>query len=666
MTNYEKLIKNIKEEKKPFIALDVETTGVMNGNDNRLTQVALASYDYNKETGKYELQDKIFMLRKADREILENIEKSEVPSKENAETVLYNDFKYSITKEIKSQQTQLDKAESKGDDAKASLIAGKIQTLNEKKKYFDQIPTFGEVRRLFSNVTYDISRGFLQDAVTYVENKLNDKIAEMKDADKLDKILSVQGIRLEEYRKCREGLTDSELAIGVTNFLNKYQKDDTVFINNGTYFTNHYLEKSGITIGDKDNTIDLTQAERSMHGGKSEWTASIDRFAENYMNDTGREIRIFDAFTKALCIGEMTMSACEMSLINTSEKYLENMVKEQAESKDSDYVMSKTRAMSLEWIPDFGDRYDADYHFNSLEYVDFGNDRRYVDINKMFEINDNFEVTLEGEKTPIKTWPELEAKIKALNADISKELLDKIHDKFKETISRAYEQKDEKKKEELFADIPEEKRKKMADMRDYLKRSKEGRLTEDEILKEKENEIMGLVSRLKKTYDEKTSAAKTLAEKEPAIKQKFEAKILPIINQIKNLLDKADINSIKSSVSIEENDPGMDGMTTKTRYEIDITINPTCHFLKLNDGSHNLFRYDYNSNSPRGKEEISYKVYDVKDILKAIKPLKTHLYNDVAELLNQRIQNAAKGLDENKFKSNLLTDIDRELDDFDR
>ena len=79
--------------------------------------------------------------------------------------------------------------------------------------------------------------------------------------------------------------------------------------------------------------------------------------------------------------------------------------------------------------------------FNSLEYIDFGSERRYVDIDKMFEVNDNFEITLEGEKEPIKNWNELEEKIKALNGQVSPELLNRIQEKYEELSKFVREQK---------------------------------------------------------------------------------------------------------------------------------------------------------------------------------------------------------------------------------
>ncbi len=43
LTNYEKLT-NAIGERKPFIACDISTTGVMNGNSNAVTQIAFVSF----------------------------------------------------------------------------------------------------------------------------------------------------------------------------------------------------------------------------------------------------------------------------------------------------------------------------------------------------------------------------------------------------------------------------------------------------------------------------------------------------------------------------------------------------------------------------------------------------------------------------------------------
>lgn len=97
-TNYEKMQFEIGKEHNPFIVYDVETTGIMNGLDNRITQVSLVAYDYNKQTGKYELQDQLFMLAKPDEQAIRAIQEGEKVTKENIERRLAQDFAYSFVK----------------------------------------------------------------------------------------------------------------------------------------------------------------------------------------------------------------------------------------------------------------------------------------------------------------------------------------------------------------------------------------------------------------------------------------------------------------------------------------------------------------------------------------------------------------------------------------
>ena len=404
-TNYDKLINHIGKEHSPFIVYDVETTGIMNGNDNCITQMALTFYDYNKENGKYELQDELFMLAKPNEEIIRNIQSIDKYRKEH--------FEEAVTESLK-------------DDYIYSLLKNEI---NEENKQ--------AIRDSRDNIDERVFNRFCTNYGRYEK-----KVAEFRNALTIEEILKKQGLDLEKYIKDDLGLTTAEMQVGITEFLNKYCKENTVFVNNGTYFAKHYMDKVGLSFLGKtdepDKVIDLIQAERSKHGGVSRWTSDIPTFAENYKKETGKEIKTFDALTKALCIGESATKACDMRVSLTSENYLEKKVSESAFSKDNDYVMSLARANTLKWnIASERDFYDADYHFNSLEYVNFGNDRRYVDIDKMFKMNDNFEITLDGEKTPIKTWEELEAKIKSLNAEISDELLDKIHEKYDEITKEA-------------------------------------------------------------------------------------------------------------------------------------------------------------------------------------------------------------------------------------
>lgn len=440
-TNYERLVENIQQQHKPFIIYDVETTGVMDGNDNRITQIALASYSYNEQKEQYELQDKMFLLAKGDKTALEKIEENQIINEINVRRAIFNDYKYSIVKEIKSLEKKLINCT---DEVREDHFKGEISRLKDVYEYLDKTAiSFGMMEEMQKTERNPLTLAIFTEALNYLKAHWDEKVDEMTKAETIGSRLMRQGINFEVYKEGNEGLTSAEMNIGISNFLKKYMTNDTVFINNGTYFSHHYLDKEGIQIADKDAIeIDMTQAQRSMNGGKSSWTTDIEKFAENYKNATGKEIQTFDAFTKALCIGEIAMQATDLKLVNNSEHYLQSMLKEEAMSKDDGYVLSKDSVLT--WVPDHNTFTNADFIFNNLEYVDFGNDRRYVDLDSMFTINGNFEVTLEGEKTPIKTWEELEAKIKALNSEISKELLDKIHDKFMEISDRAVEQKAEK------------------------------------------------------------------------------------------------------------------------------------------------------------------------------------------------------------------------------
>lgn len=451
-TNYDKMLKEIGEKHNPFIVYDVETTGIMNGNDNRITQMSLVAYAYNDKNSKYELQDQIFMLAKPDEKAIREIQRIETEQSADPEGTamakLMDDYVYSLVKKETDEEKKADII-SMGKSAIDYLTVGRPK--DETLKYAD-----GFVAVMFKDDKTEKELadsnpelyGFCKDFNSYSYNRTNAKLTELASVPTAHETLEKQGLDLEQYIKDGKGLTATEMQVGITEFLNKYHTDDTVFVNNGTHFANHYLKKENLTLlgydDNKDKVIDLIQAQRSYNARKDlgsnyvRWTADVGTFAENYKKETGKEIKTFDALTKGLCMGEITAKACGMTVSLTSEKYLENKVSESAMSKDNDYVMSMARASSINWLPDYTDRYDdADYHFNSLDYVDFGNDRRYVDIDKMFEMNDNFEITLEGEKEPIKTWEELEAKIKALNSEISDSLLEKIHEKYEEITQTA-------------------------------------------------------------------------------------------------------------------------------------------------------------------------------------------------------------------------------------
>ena len=386
MTNYDKLTEQIRKERKPFIVFDVETTGVMNGNDNRITQIALAKYEWNES--RYELQDKIFMLAKGNDDVIRAIQDREKPTEDNARRILGEEFDYKSTHQKTFAYT--DKEE-------------------------------------------------------YISKNLDSKIKEMENAPKIDEILSLQGIDSTNWLSSKDGLTSEEMAIGVMEFMNKYDNENVSLVTNGTYYAKHYLDKEGIVL-DKDNeqTIDMVQAKRSWKGGGSEWTADVKDFAVEYEKENGKHIETFDALTKALIYGEMVGKATGYDISNRSVNYLANAVKESA-SKDEGYNLTQTELHnSLHIYSDMWDAWDvADYHFDSLEFVDFGNEKVYVDIDAMFEVNDNFEITLEGDKEPIKSWEELEDKIRSLNANISDKLLDQIKEKYEELEMSAENQRKE-------------------------------------------------------------------------------------------------------------------------------------------------------------------------------------------------------------------------------
>lgn len=430
-TNYDKLKMEIGSNHNPFIVYDVETTGIMNGNDNHITQISLVAYAYNRDNDKYELQDQLFMLAKPDEQVIRTLQKADKARIENPEQTikdrLIDDYIYSLVKkepDEKKQKAICDKRSLYEDYC--ALDARGFARLSDKILAISNDP---------SNDTFHegiICEGFVRFCNSC--GRLNKKTAEVKKEMTVEQILAKQGLDLEKYIADGKGLTPAEMQVGITEFLNKYHAPNTVLVNNGTHFTKHYMEKENLSFlghaDDADKVIDLIQVQRSMRGGNV-----------HFKKETGREIKLFDALTKGLCLGEITVTACDMSVSLTSEKYLANKVAKSAMSKDNDYVVSNARASAMNWIPVSQHAFDiADFHFNSLEYVDFGNDRRYVDIDKMFEMNDNFEITLEGEKEPIKTWEQLETKIKALNSKISDSLLEKIHEKYEEISRKAEEE----------------------------------------------------------------------------------------------------------------------------------------------------------------------------------------------------------------------------------
>ncbi len=437
----------IKEKHHPFITYDIEITGITNGRNDRITQISLVAYNYNKQAGKYELQDQLFMLAKPDKQAIRAIQEGEKVTKENIERRLAQDYAYSFVKNKESEIQKLEKklthdenypkrhSQKELDDLRERIALEKdslaiaVSVYKTRKEMLDSGVSIDEI---FSMPIVDatISPQVLDDCRNYIAKHYESKKLEMEKAPLLKDILKSQGLDLETYIKENKGLTAGEMQTGITAFLDKYRTDNTVFISDG-YFSKYYMEKVGLSmhLDNPDKIINLVEA--------SSWRNGRWIFVLDYRPETWKDIKTFDALTKALGSGEMTANYTGLGTSLTSKNYLDQKVKEETVSKDNHYVMSLFRASQIEWFPDYSDHYnDADYCFNRLEYVDFGNDRRYVDIDKMFAMNNNFEITLEGEKEPIKTWEELESKIKALNSDISKELLNKIHEKYDEITKK--------------------------------------------------------------------------------------------------------------------------------------------------------------------------------------------------------------------------------------
>ena len=440
MTNYEKLMSLIKTRHRPFIVTDVETTGVMNKNDNRITQIALASYGYRN--GQYEIEDRIFMLARADKDVLDAISEREMPSTENAKKLLEEEYCYNLKAEVKKN---IRNCENRLETAKKNNKTEKIKLETE---------MLSELNDAYDTLVKDIEEHpdvYRKKSEKYVEENLSSKVQSLVDAPKLTERLKLQGISMDKWIEEGKGLNSFELQTGITEFMKKYGNTDTVLLTNGSFFQKHYMEKENLSFGDYD-TIDLNMVAKSSGRDLGDWTPDLDAFSTAYREETGKEIKTFDALTKALVFAEMTMKAVDEKLTNVSRTYLKNEVKETAFCHDNDYVMSLSEFAKHKWV--LADGIPSNFNgfvFNSLEYVNFGNDRRYVDLDKMFVMNNNFEITLEGEKEPIKTWEELEAKIKALNADISEELLKKIEDKYIEIQAEAKARAEEEREREADA-----------------------------------------------------------------------------------------------------------------------------------------------------------------------------------------------------------------------
>lgn len=514
-TNSDKL-KEISDKKPPLIFVDVETTGIMNGNDNHITQLAMTAYDFNRSTGRYELQDNIFLLAKAHPDTLHGIEVKGAPTKENASRLLKNEYidayrqeiargYTNISNRIKTLEKKIEKREEQIENCTSRQIKKKegyetdlarykknlaveqttlaefqkLRSLvfdeNDKPINFDDKPE-QDINKLVESIRNDAfikergdiyptgeviagSHTFKNDKQAkdnnltvfknvscYIDSRLDDKIKTLKN-ESLDNVLSVQGIDKGKWIKEGLGLTTGEMQIGINEFLKKYDSDSSrpaTYVTNGTHYTTHYLTKDALSIFDatKRNVFDIYQHEKWQSESENKWTANVGTFAKIYEQRTGKTIKTFDAFTKALCYAEMTKEITNIPFSNSSVNQLANAVVGKVSSMDKDYVMSAARASALNWKVTSQYNFEhSDYKFNSLDYVDFGTTRKYVDIDTLFEINDNFEVTLEGEKEPIKNWNELENKIKALNANISEDLLEQIKFKYEEIEKNAEEQK---------------------------------------------------------------------------------------------------------------------------------------------------------------------------------------------------------------------------------
>lgn len=442
MTNNEKLQSYLVEQKRPLIFYNVETTGCMNGNDNRITQIALTAYEYNNTSGKYELQDHMFLLAKANENSLQNIENRSLTTDENITALLKEEYVFNYTdnvkKDIKNCQNRQKTLQNKIDKAVVKYGENSAQVEDFQNRLLEEIAMEENLAQELNEKTayaaeHEKDLIESQECLDYVDKYFALKKEQLENQTPLKDVLFSQGINLDTWRKSGLGLSFGEIQIGINKFLQSYAKEDSVFMSNGTYFAKHYMDKERLSLNKDKEEIDVPKVL-----GQTDWTYSLSKISADYFRKTGKTIQNFDALTKALCMAEMIGSRIGVSFKNTSQKYLEEQAKwEVAKGRDGDYidgdyVLTMSQLEKANIVMDIP-RYDKNIPiFNSLEYVDFGSERRYVDIDKMFEVNNNFEITLEGEKDPIKTWEELEAKIKALNGEISPELLNRIHEKYDE------------------------------------------------------------------------------------------------------------------------------------------------------------------------------------------------------------------------------------------
>lgn len=559
MTNYEKLMNDIKIQHKPFIVSDVETTGIMDGNDNRITQIALAGYKY--ENGRYQLQDKIFMLAGADKKVLDEIESRQSPDRENVEKLLAEDYAYNIKadllRKIKNCTNRLKTATNKYNSEKIRIEQNKLETLQDA---YDTVVDDMETHPEKYTIANAKCREYVNEHFAEKQKALEDNI---RNGTNLDGILKLQGIDKEKWLSTDNGLTIGELQIGINEFMKKYKTPETILLTNGSYYQKHYMDKAGLTFGDID-VIDLNQVDRSVTGLGGEWTTDTAKFSENYRNRTGKTIHTFDALTKSLIYAEMATDICGLDLQNTSKDYLENMVKETAFNHDDDYVMSLSAMAKHDWI--LTDHVPVNFNgyiFHSLEYVNFGNDKRYVDLDTMFRVNENFEITLEGQKEPIKTWEELEAKIKALNAHISEELLKKIEDRYREISAEAKFEKMMLEKSTVKSEAYQyyednEKADEYEDDKPYIDEEYEEdwEVSENTIISEPTREekfltkLTEMSKRMEELYTEQTSLKTREAELNARKKELFREKITPLAEAMCKLEETGKYGTLDGIIQI--------------------------------------------------------------------------------------------------------------------
>lgn len=459
MTIKQLIQQDIITDKKPIIAFTTNKLAPSwKGFHSTVSQLALAAYKWNPDTDRYEIQDSIFMLAKQNpEEVTECIARTE-PSSENIERILKDEFMYIFTHKDKADLIKLLKKRIDLKDQIEAHIAGSYQgrfslivLQNRLKDVEAKIDAQRQVIDEKEKVLAMYTREEILDtpeAKAYYEDpkKIKDTLIDLKGID-IQKYLAEQGISLDEYKKGEIGLTSEEIQTGIDEFLKQYKTADTVFLTDNMKVEKHYLDKGSMSIIDPDfdKCVDLYSM------GKGVLKRILDLKASKH-------IQVTDAFTKTLLCIQVFGGENRLMFSNSSLEQVVNDVKFDTFKNDNNYVMSLSSILNKNWK--FVDGHIRGfYNFSSLEHVTFGNDRRYVDIDKMFEVNNNFEITLEGTKEPIKSWEELEAKIKALNSDISETLLNKIKEKYEETRNLAEKKKEEKTVSEFFKAVEYAKQK---------------------------------------------------------------------------------------------------------------------------------------------------------------------------------------------------------------